>query len=617
MNRPTPLETVPDITVIIVNYNGRDYLPDCLQSLAEQDYPRERLHILVVDNGSTDASLGWLADHYPQVAVRTLERNHGFAEANNIGAREATTPLIAFLNNDMRVHAHWLSALAAQLQTAPDLAAVGSTILSWDGERIDFAQGVMNYYGMAYQRDAGRPAELYVGAAPREVLFACGGAMLIDRKLFAECGGFDENYFAYFEDVDLGWRLWLMGYRVVTVPAAVAYHRVHGTGGRVPFFQRLVLYERNALRTLFKNADEKHFWRVFSAALLLAFKRQERWLKLGGWPEAEFRFGAAVGDDLTLKANREALALTAAVGDVVDGIVELGALRAKIQASRRRSDEEIFRLFTEPLRTHIIQHTELDEAYAVSHFAVSEATGVTSLFASVPRRILWFADSTDAAGGRPKQIANDLRGLGHEVTLVTSTSTDVPTSPTAEQVTCRETEWSKLLQNVNPDIIGVSVEKRVPPFPRCYQPTVIDWGGAPQIGASDVLGASLRQADFVVFSSEAQRIHYADWLDRAGFNDRNRQTAVIGSTTDQPVVVADGLAQLDYFCRFPRRRVRSAAQGPPLTATQPPSAATAPPVARKSARQLAREAALHYRRGGLRTLTIETLGFIVRQISRG
>src|SRR5438045_745500 len=85
------------------------------------------------------------------------------------------------------------------------------------------------------------------GSAERPTLFACGGAMAVRRDVYLDCGGFDETYFAFFEDVDLGWRLWVLGYEVLLAPQAIAYHRGHATGSRIPAHQRRVLYERNAL----------------------------------------------------------------------------------------------------------------------------------------------------------------------------------------------------------------------------------------------------------------------------------------------------------------------------------------------------------------------------------
>ena len=139
-------------------------------------------------------------------------------------------------------------------------------MLDWAGEKIDFKSSGVNFHGFGFQPSYGKPYkpdEL----APRDILFACGGSMLIDRKIFLEIGGFDPEYFAFFEDVDLGWRLWLLGYRVTLTPTAITYHRHHGTAGSMSAHRTYVLYERNALYTIYKNYEESHVHKILSAAL--------------------------------------------------------------------------------------------------------------------------------------------------------------------------------------------------------------------------------------------------------------------------------------------------------------------------------------------------------------
>src|SRR5439155_7651017 len=102
--------------------------------------------------------------------------------------------------------------------------------------------------------------------AEAPLLFACGGSMLVQRDVFLAVGGFDPDYFAFFEDVDLGWRLWLLGYRVTLTPSAITYHRHHGTTNVIPNHRVHVLYERNALYTIYKNYDEEHLDRILPAS---------------------------------------------------------------------------------------------------------------------------------------------------------------------------------------------------------------------------------------------------------------------------------------------------------------------------------------------------------------
>ena len=107
-------------------------------------------------------------------------------------------------------------------------------MLDWTGERVDFAGGLLNFYGHAFQHLYGAPASAAADLHVRPTLFACGGAMAVRRDVFLAAGGFDETYFAFFEDVDLGWRLWLHGHAVALAPRAIAYHRGHATASRLP-----------------------------------------------------------------------------------------------------------------------------------------------------------------------------------------------------------------------------------------------------------------------------------------------------------------------------------------------------------------------------------------------
>jgi hypothetical protein len=178
---------------------------------------------------------------------------------------------VAFLNNDMRVDRRWLSELVQPLRSDPDVVCAASKILSWDGKHIDFGGSAVNMLGFGYQEGWGEPPSARSEA--RYVIAPCGGAMLVDRQVFFEIGGFDEDYFAFYEDLDLGWRLWVTGYKVVYAPRAVTYHIHHGWWGQVPSAKVTVLYQRNAMSTLVKNYDDENLARILPVALLLYLRR--------------------------------------------------------------------------------------------------------------------------------------------------------------------------------------------------------------------------------------------------------------------------------------------------------------------------------------------------------
>ena len=254
-----------DVTVVTVNWNGKSHLSTLLPPLLALE-PGE---VIVVDNGSTDGSQEFLRRRYPQVRLLENGVNRGFAQPCNLGAETARGSCVAFINNDMRPEPDWLAAALEKLDARTP--CVASRILDWEGRRIDYNGSSLHYLGYGIQQDVGMKVE----KAPRrdQVLFPCGGAMLMDRRVFLELGGFDPDYFALFEDVDLGWRLWLAGYRVVLAPESVVRHRGHATLETQSPEKTRYLIHRNALLTIFKNYDEENFRKILPLALVLAVKR--------------------------------------------------------------------------------------------------------------------------------------------------------------------------------------------------------------------------------------------------------------------------------------------------------------------------------------------------------
>jgi|CXWL01.1.fsa_nt_gi GT2 family glycosyltransferase len=255
------------VVVAILSWNGRAHLETCLAALAEQEDPGVPWEVLVLDNGSTDGTAAWLESAYPttgagsrppRVRVIASPLNLGFCGGNNrLVAAAEDADAVALLNNDTRPQRDWLANLVAALASAPaDVAAVSGLIVDWEGERLDFAQGVMTFDGHAFQPGFRRPlANVQIPVAGSEMLFACGGNMLIRRAAYLAAGGFDESYFAYLEDVDLGWRLWQGGERVVFAPAAVVHHRSSATSDLLGLFNRGFLFERNAWLNAYKNFE--------------------------------------------------------------------------------------------------------------------------------------------------------------------------------------------------------------------------------------------------------------------------------------------------------------------------------------------------------------------------
>jgi GT2 family glycosyltransferase len=280
----------PRVSLIVLNWNGRTHLETCLGSLQALDYPGEKLELILCDNGSKDGSADLVRSRFPDVRLIRLDRNYGFAEGNNRAVGAASGEWIGFLNNDMRVDRNWLNNLLLPLKDQPNLACIGSRILNWDGSAIDFIGGGVNFEGHGFQLDHGEPSSPHDRS--RRVLFACGGAMVIRSDVYRDSGGFDDDYFAFFEDVDLGWRLNLLGYDVWYTSGASVYHKHHGTASKIPYHKLRVLYERNALFTIYKAFDDENLAAALPVAMLLT---NERAIRLAGLDPTRFELDGLRG----------------------------------------------------------------------------------------------------------------------------------------------------------------------------------------------------------------------------------------------------------------------------------------------------------------------------------
>ena len=275
------LSATPKVSIIILTRLGPTHLPACLDSLAALDYPRDAVEVIVVDNASKDDPTASVERHYPGARLLRQLHNLGFCGGNNVGTRAARHEWLFFLNDDTRVEPQLLRAFFATAARR-ETSCVGATVVDWDGQRIDFAGGGMNFEGRGFQHGMGSD-DLARWRRERPLLFANGAAVLIHRDAYAAAGGFPEEYFAYYEDVALGWALWILGNSVWLCPDAIVRHRHHGTSSTAATAARVRNCERNALYTLLTHADDTSLSDVLSASLILAATRTLLGTGLGGF----------------------------------------------------------------------------------------------------------------------------------------------------------------------------------------------------------------------------------------------------------------------------------------------------------------------------------------------
>ena len=217
------------VCVIIPNFNGAHYLDDCLTSLYQ--VKKSDFDCLVVDNGSTDDSLKLLKTKFPQVDVLSLKENTGFCHAVNRGVQKAGNPYVILLNNDTVVLEGFIEALVAAMEQSTKLFSVSSKMLSLHNkEIIDDCGDLYTAFGYALSRGKGKEADKTC-LKECNVFAACGGASIYRRDLFLQLGMLDENHFAYLEDIDLGYRAKIEGYRNGFCPTAKVLHVGSGFSG--------------------------------------------------------------------------------------------------------------------------------------------------------------------------------------------------------------------------------------------------------------------------------------------------------------------------------------------------------------------------------------------------
>lgn len=264
----------PLVSVTVVTWNSGVHLSHCLFALLKQTW--RDFEIILVDNGSTDGSMDGIANQWKGLpfTIERLEHNQGFAAANNIGARLARGKWIALLNADAYPEPDWLANLLRAAEQNPEYTAFSSCQIQYDAPHLlDGAGDAYHISGLAWRNGYCLPADKH-GLEKRDIFSPCAAAALYSREEFLKFGGFDEDYFSYFEDVDLGFRLRLNGTKCLYVPDAIVHHVGSASTGKRSDFSVYYGY-RNMIWTFFKNMPSPYLWLFLSlhvaAVLFFAF----------------------------------------------------------------------------------------------------------------------------------------------------------------------------------------------------------------------------------------------------------------------------------------------------------------------------------------------------------
>ena len=424
------------VSVVTLNYRSAAETVECLRNLSVLDWPTDLLEVICVDNASGDGSAERIRAELPQVRLVESPTNTGFAGGCNFGASHASGEFLALINNDARPDPGWIRAAVEVLRREPGIACVASKVLDWEGERIDYVDASMTFYGMGYKRYTG-DVDTGEHDRARDVLFSTGSAMVLRTEVFREVGGFDERFFMFYEDVDLGWRLNLLGHRVRYVPDSLVYHKHHATIARYGAFRERYLLERNALFTLYKNLDNDNLTPLLAASLALAVRRGAA---MGGVDTTalDLQRSQSGDDEQSIEIDKTGLASFYAIDQFVEELPSLERERRAVQQRRRRSDRELM-----PLFGNLLEPCYPIERYLTGFHSVVSAFGVDQLL-SRQQRILVVTDDTLSAkmagpAIRAFHIADRL-AREHEVRLV-STSNCQLDSPDFD---CRFVPYSRL-----------------------------------------------------------------------------------------------------------------------------------------------------------------------------
>jgi hypothetical protein len=311
------------VAIIIVNYNGRQYLYDCLASLINLDYPMENYKIFFVDNASNDDSLDFVRNNFSRVEIIANKENLGFAEGNNIAVRKALVEnfdYVLLINQDTISEKDFLKKLVEAAESDKQIAAVQPRIMLYpEKDKVNSLGNSIHYLGFGFS--SGGYQQFDGNLEPKEIAYASGAAVLYKKAALEKVGLFDPDFFMYHEDLDLGWRLRMAGYKILVIPTAVVYHKYQFSKS----IKKYYFMERNRLICLLENYKIGTLILIFPAWLVMEIGLFLFSLKSRFWREKLRVYGYFLKLYVWQKVGR---------------------VRRERRVIRVREDKEIVKLFT-------------------------------------------------------------------------------------------------------------------------------------------------------------------------------------------------------------------------------------------------------------------------------
>ena len=346
----------PKVLVVILVYNGAQYLRDCLSSLTQINYPRDNFEILVIDNASTDDSAAYLKSDWAEIKLVINEENIGFAAGNNIGLRygiDRGFDYVYLLNQDTAVEPDFLQAAVKLAESDSKIGAVQSKLLLYDDKsKINSIGNEIHYLGFAFAGGYQLPDS---GIKEAEITYPSGASVLFKVSALKQVGLFNEEFFMYHEDADLGWRLWLSGFKVMLAPDSVVYHKYEFSRS----IKKYYYMERNRYLVILQNYKLATII-LISPACLLMDVAMFFYSFIGGWWKEELR----VYNYFLLPRSW----------------VKLLKTRKEVQKKRKVGDREIIKRFAGKIQFQDIQNPLLKYI----------ANPVFNLYWQIIKRIIWW-----------------------------------------------------------------------------------------------------------------------------------------------------------------------------------------------------------------------------------